>query len=197
MLIGDKDKPFVRPCNDGAEESPQTMTLETELVDMRPDMRAALNIVLGCHGHSPVPNSQIWELADWNPSALVHALMRDSQYYEIADRSDLIAIQLWNVFLMRECQSSALMPQAARVIGAYQSAANRIPVTSSYPVDFAQAVLERFHLAQCTVIRPKYGEHVDAIRYGWHAAGIRLRYPGILANTCGPTEYGEALQDAA
>ncbi|HYA20174.1 MAG TPA: hypothetical protein VEG25_05965 [Burkholderiales bacterium] len=197
MLI-ENGEGLALPCNVGSEESVKVMvlTLESDLVDMRPDLLAALNVVLRCHGFSPVLNSQFWKSAEYGPSALVDTLIRDPDYRSIADRSDLIAIQLWNVFLMRECRSSMLMPQAAALRQPFESDAARILVKSVYPVDFVQAILERFGFAQCSAITPQCGEQVDSLRYAWHTGEARLRCPGMPApNT--RAETSALLQDAA
>lgn len=199
MLTGDNDEHLVGPCNDDAQESAQVMlcTLESDLVDMRPDLLAALNIVLRCHGYLPVTSSRFCKLPEWEPSALVDTLASNSEFPGIAHRSRLIAVQLWNVFLMRECQSSALMPQAAATIRQLESTATRILVKSAYPVAFAQAVLERFRLERCAVVSPQRSDHVDSLCYGWYAAGIRLRYPVISAHTRVGVEQAVSLQAAA
>lgn len=197
MLIAESDKCLANPCNDSMHGSAEVVvfTLESDLVDMRPDLLAALNIVLRCHGYPPVSNSQFRGSAESGPSALVDTFIGDSEYPGIAERSDLIARQLWNVFLMRECQSSALMPKAAASIRTLEAAGTKIRVKSFYPVDFAQAVLERFQLAQCTVVPPQCGSPVDSLRYGWHAAGVLLRYPRIHISV--RAENSESLQEAA
>jgi hypothetical protein len=115
----------------------------------RADWMAALALVLRHHGFALVPDARLWSLTEWGSRPLIEAL---STHCGIEDRSGSMAAQLWNVFLMRGCQSSSLLPPAVRLVRGLRPSSSRILIDSDFPLEFVEVVLGRFRLDGCTVV---------------------------------------------
>lgn len=124
---------------------------EGELVDVWPDMRAALDVVVTCRARLPLRFDQGWESVKAAPHvvAVVEALLRRADCADLVGERDLLIAQLRHVFIMRECRNGVLIERALQRAIALATAGCAVVVHSAYPPSFVEAVLARFGILPC------------------------------------------------
>ncbi|MGI9046971.1 MAG: hypothetical protein ACR2FI_09335 [Burkholderiales bacterium] len=124
---------------------------EGELVDVWPDMRAALDVVIRCRGRQALRFEQGWEAMKAAPHvvAVVEALLRQADCADLFGERDLLIAQLRHVFIMRECRNGALIERALQRAIALATAGCDVVVQSAYPAPFVETVLARFGVLPC------------------------------------------------
>ncbi|MBC7943961.1 MAG: hypothetical protein H7X91_01555 [Burkholderiales bacterium] len=124
---------------------------EGELVDVWPDMRAALNVVVTCRGRQALGFERGWESVKAAPNvvAVVEALLRRADCADLTGERGLLIAQLRHVFIMRECRNGVLIEHALQRTIALATAGCGVVIHSAYPAPFVETVLARFGILPC------------------------------------------------